>query len=89
MTREQYLIIRESGQITHEQIYELAWEYYEKTNPWEEIKKYKTKEEFLPAFIEVMQLANVNFSVIFNFFDIEFGLTKIIDLKTNNIIKIL
>jgi len=81
MTREQYIELRNSGNID----FELFYEYYT-THCKEPI--IKTIEEFIQAFIQWLNtLINPTFDKVFQYYDNKFNVIKIIDVKLNKIIR--
>jgi hypothetical protein len=81
MIREEYIKIRNSNSID----FELFYDYYT-THCKEPI--IKTIEEFIPTFIQWLNtLINPMFTEVFEYYDAKFNITRIINLKTNQIIK--
>ena len=81
MNREEYIELRNLGNID----FELFYEYYT-THCTEPI--IKTIEEFIPVFIQWLnRLINPTFNKVFEYYDNKFNVIKIIDVKLNKIIK--
>jgi hypothetical protein len=81
MNREQYIELRNSGNID----FELFYEYYI-THCKEPI--IKTIEEFIQAFIQWLNtLINPTFDKVFQYYDNKFNVIKILDVKLNKIIR--
>ena len=81
MTREQYLQHRNNNQM----IYELFWEYYQNNCDNPLITDFQT---FIQAFSHFNTIFPVlQYEKVFRHYDNKFNVMKIMDLKTNQIIR--
>ena len=85
MTREQYLELRNNNQLD----YNLFYDYYlNECKNFEVEPLVKSLEEFIPLFSHFMNtFIGVNVNKIFQYFDNKFEVNKLINIKTQEIIK--